>query len=243
MKIRRGEFKIMKCKKLITIFILTVLLAAQFGWLNFGPKVYAIGEKTEGNFHYDQLNEEAKKIYQAMHHMYTEGILQTGTQGYDLVQNGLFTEDQIQEYEKGDSTLTSAMNAARYAFYADYPEIFYVNFQKISIRITKGQNNEYHAYIGSGRYADYYTEGFSSEEQVQQAIREFDSCVNEIAQKAENIEVEENQNKIVEQIRLVHNEIVYNTGYRLESDCKPGNEGFISTPYGALVKKEAVCEG
>ena len=135
------------------------------------------------------------------------------------------------------------MEAARYAFYADYPEIFYVNFQKVSIRITKGQNDDYHAYIGSGRFADYYTEGFTNEEQVEQAIDEFNNCVNEIAQKAENVEVEANKNKMVEQVKLVHNEIIYNTGYRLESDCKAGNEGFISTPYGALVKKEAVCEG
>ena len=34
------------------------------------------------------------------------------------------------------------MNAARYAFYADYPEVFYVNFQKLSIRITKDSNNK-----------------------------------------------------------------------------------------------------
>ena len=115
------------------------------------------------------------------------------------------------------------MEAARYAFYADYPEIFYVNFQKVSIRITKGQNDDYHAYIGSGRFADYYTEGFTNEEQVEQAIGEFNNRVNEIAQKAENVEVEANKNKMVEQVKLVHNEIIYNTGYRLESDCKAGN--------------------
>ncbi len=196
-----------------------------------------------GKFHYEQLGEEAKKIYQAMYNMYENGIFKTGSQGYDLVQNGIFTENEIKEYEKGSSTLTSAMEAARYAFYADYPEIFYVNFQKVSIRITKGQNDDYHAYIGSGRFADYYTEGFTNEEQVEQAIGEFNNCVNEIAQKAENVEVEANKNKMVEQVKFVHNEIIYNTGYRLESDCKAGNEGFISTPYGALVKKEAVCEG
>lgn len=159
------------------------------------------------------------------------------------MENGIFTEDEVKEYEKGNTTLTSAMNAARYAFYADHPEIFYVNFQKLAIRPTKGANNEYHAYLGSGRYANYYIEGFTDQTQVQEAIDAFEVCVNEIAEKAKNIETAENANKTVEQIKLVHNEIVYNTGYRLESDCVPGNEGFISTPYGALVKKEAVCEG
>ncbi len=175
--------------------------------------------------------------------MYTQGILKTGKQVYDLVQNGHFTEDQVKQYESGDTNLISAMNAARYAFYADHPEIFYVNFQKLTIRTTKDAQNQYHAYISSGRQADYYTEGFTSQEQVEQAISDFDNRVNEIAQKANNIEVVENQNKIVQQIKFVHNEIIYHTGYRLESDCTEGNEGFISTPYGALVKQEAVCEG
>jgi len=233
----------MKLKKMTVILLLTALLLAQFSWLSLGNFTYATESQMSGKFHYEQLGEDAKKIYQAMYNMYENGIFKTGSQGYDLVQNGIFTENEMKEYEKGSSTLTSAMEAARYAFYADYPEIFYVNFQKVSIRITKGQNDDYHAYIGSGRFADYYTEGFTNEEQVEQAIGEFNNRVNEIAQKAENVEVEANKNKMVEQVKLVHNEIIYNTGYRLESDCKAGNEGFISTPYGALVKKEAVCEG
>ena len=233
----------MKLKKLLAIFLLTTLLLAQVSWVSLSNIVYAAESEMEANFHYAQLGTEAKKIYQAMYKMYIDGIFKTGTQGYDLVQNGIFTEDEVKEYEKGNNTLTSAMNAARYAFYADYPEIFYVNFQKLSIRTTKGASGEYHAYIGSGRFANYYTDGFTSTEQVEQAITEFNNTVNEIAQKAENVEVGTNGNKTVEQIKLVHNEIIRNTGYRLETDCKKGNEGFISTPYGALVKKEAVCEG
>ena len=79
------------------------------------------------------------------------------------------------------------MNAARYAFYADHPEVFYVNFQKIAIRTTKDAQNGYHAYLGSGRNANYYIDGFSNEEQVEEAITEFENCVNEIAEKANNV--------------------------------------------------------
>ena len=199
--------------------------------------------ENEGKFHYDQLNSESKIIYEALYNMYTEGILKTGTQDYDLVENGLLTEEQVKEYEKGNSNLISAMNAARYAFYADYPEIFYVNFQILTIRTTKDANNKYHAYIGSGRHSNYYISGFNNVEQVENAISEFDTKVNEIVDKVNNIEVNENQDRTVQQIKLAHNEIINNTGYRLESDCVEGNEGFLGTPYGALVKKEAVCEG
>lgn len=135
------------------------------------------------------------------------------------------------------------MDAARYAFYADHPEMFYVNIQKLRLRITKDAQNKYYANIGSGTLKNYYIDGFTSKEQVEEEIIAFNSVVNEIAQKAQNIQEQEGKNKKIEQIKLVHNEIINNTSYRLESDCTPGNEGFLGTPYGALVKKQAVCEG
>lgn len=231
----------MKLKKVAVILLLIIFFVSQISWITFNNFSYAT--ENEGKFHYDQLNSEAKIIYDAIYNMYIQGILKTGMQDYDLVEHGLLTEAQIKEYENGNSNLISAMNAARYAFYADYPEIFYVNFQILTIRTTKDSNNNYHAYIGAGRHSNYYVEGFSNQEQVGIAIRDFDARVNEIVEKANNIEICENQDKVVEQIKLVHNEIIKNTGYRLETDCTEGNEGFLGTPYGALVKKEAVCEG
>lgn len=229
----------MKLKKLTVIFLLVVLLVSQFTFVSFNNISYA--NENVGKFHYDQLNSDAKVIYDALYSMYVQGILKTGTQDYDLVEHGLLTQDQVKGYVNGSTKISSAMNAARYAFYADHPEIFYVNSQQITIRATKDAQNQYHAYLGSGRYANYYTPGFNNQEEVEVAIREFDERVNEIVEKANN--VENTENKIVEQIKLVHNEIINTTGYRLESDCTPGNEGFVGTPYGALVKKQAVCEG
>lgn len=231
----------MKLKKLIIFCLLIAFIVSQISWITLNNSSYAT--ENIGKFHYDQLEEMSKIIYDAIYNMYVQDILKTGNASYDLVENGLITEEQAREYESGNSKLISAMNAARYAFYADHPEIFYVNFQILTIRITKDMNNNYHAYLGSGRHANYYIEGFNNEQEVENAITEFDSVVNEIVEKANNVEVEENENRVAQQIKLVHNEIIKNTGYRLESDCVPGNEGFISTPYGALVKQEAVCEG
>ena len=231
----------MKLKKMTVIFLLIIFFVSQISWIAFNNFSYAT--ENVGKFHYDQLDSTSKIIYDALYNMYTQGILKTGTQDYDLVENGFLTEEQVKEYEKGNSNLISAMNAARYAFYADYPEIFYVNFQILTIRTTKDANNKYHAYIGSGRHSNYYISGFNNVEEVENAINEFDTKVNEIVDKVNNIEVNENQDRTVQQIKLAHNEIINNTGYRLESDCIEGNEGFLGTPYGALVKKEAVCEG
>ena len=41
-----------------------------------------------------------------MYSMYKQGMFESGTERYDLVENGMFTEDEIKEYEKGNTSLT-----------------------------------------------------------------------------------------------------------------------------------------
>lgn len=235
----------MKIKKMIAGILLTIIFISQVSFIPANSFVYAESSLTtnEGKFHYDQLTETAKSIYNGIYNMYVKGILKTGTQDYDLVENGYFTESQIEQYKKGNSELIKAMDAARYAFYADYPEIFYVNFPKLTIRTTQGADGKYHIYLGSGRYENYYINGFSNEEEVEKAINEFDARVNEIVQNAKNLEIKEGENQQVEQMKYVHDEIINNTSYRLEDTCYEGNEGYLGTPYGILVKKQGVCEG
>ena len=237
----------MKLKRIIVVVILTTICISQFYFLSFNKSVYAEDNVEQNNndtkYHYNQLTELAKSIYNGMYDMYTQGVLKTGTQDYDLTTKGYITQSQLKIYNNGNKELMDAMYAARYAFYADHPEIFYVDFSSISIRVTKDANENYHAYIGSGRYDDYYIEGFANQAEVENAIVEFNNRVNEIVTGAINITVEEGKNLTTEQIKYVHNEIIYNTSYRLEDDCTPGNESHLSTPYGTLVKKQSVCEG
>ncbi len=241
----------MKLKKLIIIILLVVIFTAQFSFIQINNSVYAIDTENtttqnlnETKYHYAQLTEEGKKIYNGIYEMYIQGILKTGTQDYDIAKdNKYFTQEQLESYSKGNAKITSDMNAARYAFYADHPEVFYVNFQCLSLRITQDKEGMYHAYIGSGRYKDYYIEGFTNQSEVETAIEEFNNRVNEIAEGANALKQEEGKNLQAEKIKYVHNEIINNTSYRVESDCTPGNESYIGTPYGALVKRQAVCEG
>ena len=237
----------MKLKRIIIVILLTTICISQFYFISFNKSVYAEDNVTTNNndtkYHYKQLTDLSKSIYNGMYDMYVKGILKTGKQDYDLTANGYITQSQIENYNNGNKELMNAMYAARYAFYADHPEIFYVNFSAISIRVTKDTEGEYHAYIGAGRYDDYYIEGFTNEQEVENAIGEFNNRVDEIVTGARNITVEEGKNLTTEQIKYVHNEIIYNTSYRLEDDCTPGNESHLSTPYGTLVRKQSVCEG
>ncbi len=236
----------MKVKKIITRMLLIAIFMTQINIIPFGNFVYA--QETEdtnsSRFHYQQLDNTAKKIYNGICEMYEQGILKTGTDSFDLAKNDKYvTQEQLENYMKGNNELKVAMNAARYAFYADYPEVFYIQIQKLNLRVTKDAQNRYHANIGSGSLKNYYVEGFTSKEQVEEAITEFNDIVNQIAEEAKNLKVEEGKELVTEQIKYIHNKIIKETSYRLESDCTEGNEGFLGTPYGALVKKQAVCEG
>ena len=236
----------MKLKKLITGMLLMTILIAQISIIPFNNFVYAQDVQTQNSekFHYQQLDSVAKKIYDGIYDMYTQGILKTGVQTFDLTEDDKYvTQEQLENYMKGNTELKTAMNAAKYAFYVDHPEVFYVNFSNLTLRVTKDAQNRYHANLGAGNLKSYYVEGFTDQQQVQEAITQFEARVDEIAENTKKLTVEENKNLTAEQIKYVHNQIIYNTSYRLESDCDEGNEGFLGTPYGALVKKQAVCEG
>lgn len=237
----------MKLKKIIAIILLAIMLVAQFSFIQLSNFIYAAEEQENaeltGKFHYDQLTTISKKIYAGLVAMKNNGILKTGTQNYDLVANGYFTSEEVKLYENGSVNLKKEFYAARYAFYADFPEIFYVSFEKLAIRTTKDGSGNYHAYIGAGNNTDYRIEGFADQVAVETATAEFDNKVNEIVTEVNNLQIEEGKNAEVEKIKYVHNKIIHMAGYRLETDCTPGFEDFLGTPYGILVKGQGVCEG
>ena len=203
--------------------------------------VYASGQNAE-RYYYVQLKEEAKSFYDAMYAMYEEGMLKTGTEDYDLVANGHVTQEQLEGYASGNMTLLSYMGAARDAFYADYPDIFYVDFSHLSLRVTQ-KGSEYRAYLGTGRSDNYYVKGFTSKDDVEAASAEYESRINSIVEGAGNVTAEEDENLIEKRVKYVHDEIIWNTSYRLEDTCKEENIGHVRTVYGALVKGESLCEG
>lgn len=190
----------------------------------------------EYRYFYDQLSDTARIFYDGMYRMYIDGIFKTGTGSLDLslIENGL-TQEQIAAHLSGSINLLAEYGAARDAFYADYPDIFYVDFSNLSIRATREKNGTCHLYLGPGRYKTYYTEGFTCKEDVDQALTEYDQAIHTVLEAA-------GEGSTISQIRNVHEYITHHTSYRLENACAPENVGFIRTAYGALVKGEGVCE-
>ena len=232
-----------KKKLLAGSLALLMCLSAAIGMV---PALSAEAETaiTEMNsFHYGQLTDTAKAIYDGIYGMYEADLLKTGTADYDLRENGNLSAEACEMLAKDAPALNEAMAAARYAFYADHPEAFYVDFPKLNIRVTRDAAGAAHLYLGSGRHASYLIDGFADAAEVDAAKAEFDASVKRIADKAAEAETD------AEKIRIVHDEIINNASYRLEDTCfegnteKPGNASHLGSPYGILVRKQGVCEG
>lgn len=226
--------------------ILALLLVLSYGMAGMGGSVSAANTNAS-RYYYSQLNDDAKKFYDAMYEMYVQGIFQTGSQAYDLVEKGHMTSGQLAVYDGKEEELLKVFGAARDAFYADYPDIFYVDFSNLSVSMSRnGASSEesgndtavYQVTLGTGRTDTYFVEGFSSQEQVAGAVKEQDGRVSKIVQEAKA-----HSSSVREQVIYVHNAIIDNTEYRLDTNCDAGNAGHVRTSYGALVKGQSLCEG
>ena len=235
----------MRVKK-VTGFFLAVMLAVtvcvsalQINILTvYAESPYAVGLH---NYFYNQLTDDAKVFYNAMVHMYDSGLFKTGTASYDLSEKEI-SQETLKGYMNGRANVLSLYGAARDAFYADYPSVFYVDFSSLSVRMTKDREGKYHLYLGTGRYDTYYTQGFSSTQDVNNAVTEYEAAVKKIVDEAKAIKVESGKSLEAEQIKYVHDYITKSTSYRLENVCDKANIGFVRTSYGALVKHQGVCE-
>ncbi len=226
----------MKQKRKTAVF-LALLLVAVFCLTGVEDRAEAANTNNV-RYYYDQLSAEAKSVYDAMYGMYEQGILKTGTERYDLVANGHMTQDELAACEGKYDSLLKAFGAARDAFYADYPEIFYVDFSALSITVEGNEESGYRAYLGAkDEESVYFTKGFDGKEQVENAIKEQEAKINRIAGEAKKAET------VKEQVIAAHDAILKDTVYKLETNCSEGNTGHIRTSYGALVKGESLCEG
>lgn len=238
-------------KKRTASFLLAIFFALSSLLGGVPAKAYASSTGMDGaasragessRYFYGQLPEEARGFYDAMYNMYTEGMFKTGTGSYDLVARGHLSQEQLGGYAGGNTALLSYMGAARDAFYADYPEIFYVDFSCLTLRITQ-KGGTYCAYLGPGRKDTYYLEGFASKADVDAALTEYEAKIGSVVSGAESVSVQEGEDPTEQKVKYVHDTLIRGTSYRLENECRPENIGHIRTVYGAWVKGESLCEG
>lgn len=227
----------MRRKRLLAV-VLAVLLALPFSMTGAGSSVQAENKKNE-RYYYNQLGADAKGIYDAMYKMYESDIFKTGTEEYDLMANGHITSEQLAAYGGNQEAVLKVFGAARDAFYADYPDIFYVDFSNLSINVTETGSSDhdtmvYRASLGTGRTNTYFVQGFGSKNEVESAVKEQEARINAIVEGAKK-----QSQSIRDQVVYVNNAITDGTQYTAAT----GSNEYVRTSYGALVRGESLCEG
>ena len=214
------------------------------------------------NYHYDNLYVQqngraveftlAKKFYDVLEDMNEAGDFIDGVVEYSLNEHNVLTSDEIKGYVNGDVTIPRAFGAARDAFLTDHPELFYVDFYKLTISVmTKG--GEYHAFIDSGREANVYYDngGLDSESKVRAAITELNEKVDAVVAEATAAEEADTYSeRDVFLARYVSKALGKSIKYdydayekRNDPDAQKTAQAHINTPYGGLVMGNAVCGG
>jgi hypothetical protein len=239
---------------LVTAYAVTLISGARMFTINAAAADQP--SNSERMYFYNTLTDEngneytlAKKFYAAIDKMNREGDFKDGVVEYKL--DGIVTSDQLKGFVEGtDLTVPKAFGAARDAYLTDHPELFYIDFYKMTISVG-GSKGNYYGYIDSGREANLYHDGgFTSETAVNEAIAEYNERVDEIAQAAE-AEAERDlygTEKDVVKARYVNrtlaSEIQYDYG-ALNDYLENGtaSAASVNTAYGGLVNKVAVCGG
>lgn len=185
-------------------------------------------EDATNNYFYNQLNSYSKIIYDSLEK--NKENVKTGTYKIDFGDS--FSE--LLKQENGEKLLKSYYQSAIETYLYDNPEVFYLEPTKMYINIRtikKVFTTTYEVYIDSGEEANYLTEECNTKQQVLTYENRIEEEVNKILSQVE-------KGTKYQKILMIHDYLVNNVSFE-ESLLKSN----IYNMYGAIVNKEAVCEG
>ena len=178
-------------------------------------------------FFYNQLNDYSKTIYNAFEA--NKENMKTGT--YQIEFGDAFSS--LLESENGEELLGDYYQSAIEAYTYDNPDVFYLNPNEMYLNInTKSTifGDTYSVYINNAKDPNYLIEEFNSKEEIDMALNSIEQVKNQILQNRTS--------DTYENVKMVHDYLIDN----IEYDTTISKENIYNI-YGALVNKEAVCEG
>lgn len=188
----------------------------------------SVKEIATNHYYYNQLDEYAKIIYDGIESNIDN--MKSGTYKIDFATkfNTLLNQSD------GEHKLNIAFQSAWNAFTYDYPEVFYIDVSKLILttRTTSiGSFSTHKVSLSNDSNENYFTENISSKEDILAKEKYLESTKQKIIESL-------NGYSKYDQIKYIHNWLIdnlkYDTTYKKED---------IHNVYGALAKREVVCEG
>ena len=180
---------------------------------------------SNNRYYYNQLDDYAKVIYDAV----VDNIEKLVQGNYKIAIDYDFSPILGKNADK--TLLDKYYNDSMNALNLDIANLFYIDFSKLSLNIestTTILGTKYELYINSGNAENYYSDGYNSQIEVENAMKKVEKIKNDVAHNA----IGSDYNKIV----IVHDWLIEYLKY----DSSSVNRANV---YGALVEEKAVCEG
>lgn len=202
----------------------------------------------EKSFEYKaQLSEKQVKYYNLIKDSAEKQLFREGNKSVDLIENNVVTKEEVANYAKGDSTILTDFGSARDAFMLDYPQYFYIDYDKLTLNIAQ-KGDEYVAEIGAGRDSNYYiASGLDNQKVTQMEV----DLQQKIQAMQGDINLYQSNFEGTEKTKEIINRTIYlisptsGLSFALMYDfCEndPQNAPYIRTAY-SLVTGNAVCQG
>lgn len=224
-----------KAKKFVIILFSLFVVFASAILMNFKPVDKVVFAKESLGFYSNQLDELGKKFYLALGEMKQQGVLKSGKANYDLLENNVLSAGQVEAFQNGDNQILKAFGAGRDAFYLENPDLFYLDFDKISLNLAKSDEG-YLASIGTGRVDDYYVSGIT-ESNIEEKLALFEQEFLKSKTKLDSL------TSTKEKIELGNKIVCDLTEYSFTADGSEEQIAQIRSPFGVFVNGYAVCEG
>lgn len=223
--------------RILSIFLLAAVLlpqSIQSAWVaNALATTLPVTVATD--YFFKQLESSNERIfYAAMQNMLETGQFKQGNVSVEV--------SGLEMPEGGNNALLKQMGAARDAFMFDYPDLFYVDFDALSLRIEDGK-----VYLGTGRGKHYINGEFINDDgnimtsEIDAAIAAVNSRLNTIVDKAKS----QAPHDLKEQIKIAHDEVISSAAYKFEYQAK--HPYSVRTVYGVFGLSQdeagAMCEG
>lgn len=179
-------------------------------------------------YFYNQLNSYSKIIYEKL--LSNKENMKTGT--YKLQFGESF--NNLLEQENGADLLQDYYQSAVETYLNDNPDVFYLDPTKMYINIKtikKVFYTTYDVYIDSGKMSNYLSNEFTSKQEIHVAEEKIKNEVDKVIKKIDG-------GAEYDKILMIHDYIVNNCSF--DESLQKDN---VYNMYGAIVNKEAVCEG